>query len=706
MRFHCHLLPRACALVAMATVSLSAVDAPPLMTLTIGDGARLIKRFDASLYAKLWNDRSMEALRQKATEQLANIEKDSGINPLDVIHALRSFNVQFTQLLAPSLNANLAEPSLAAANNSKDKSSGFLQSDLGDYAHRVMELSLTANKTAERMTIPGADEAIRGATSNNSKDVFTLARYSSRLVMGINQEQPPSPYTISTDDADVVFTIDYKSLLNSIAKQETQPDQKAVFSALQGMDKFLGPLHWDMTILAEGVRERISQHNAYPGLMSVDRTVFAHLSAQTYMAYAFGFDSAAYWKELEPVLIDILAAKGTPMTSAQFKTQVEEIISQFNVPLTFTDIKQALTGTIVAAISPGAPFPSVTLAIPRSKAVDALIGVGANLRNFTLPEEGQSEQITIPNVPLPISVIRDQHYWVVSSDPMAVTAWSANDGGWSNSVAVKTVFAQAPDNAVMIGASDTPTVLRAAGGFLPFIPFADPKDKHLATVLLARAAGAASTGYIFGVSSSDQWSLEARGILGLGVMPILAGIALPALSKVRNMANDSAVVASLKSGVFPAQIQFQGGGYVDQNHDNVGEYGFFSELSGGPLDNRANGIRLNLLSATWNAAYPQVHGYTFACWLPDGVGGAVGANDGPRTANAIAGAEQQKGFVVYAWPTEPGPRKAVYALTQNGVIYFKPANEVELSVTGPAWNDLFNHMGWDAAPTWPPYKKK
>jgi hypothetical protein len=39
------------------------------------------------------------------------------------------------------------------------------------------------------------------------------------------------------------------------------------------------------------------------------------------------------------------------------------------------------------------------------------------------------------------------------------------------------------------------------------------------------------------------------------------------------------------------------------------------------------------------------------------------------------------------------------------MIYFKSADEVELSGTGPQWNALFDSKGWDSAPTWTLYKK-
>jgi hypothetical protein len=63
-----------CVLPSLLTLAaVAAADAPPIVSLTIGDGARLITRFEASVYAKLWNDRSMEGMRLKTAEWLGGI---------------------------------------------------------------------------------------------------------------------------------------------------------------------------------------------------------------------------------------------------------------------------------------------------------------------------------------------------------------------------------------------------------------------------------------------------------------------------------------------------------------------------------------------------------------------------------------------------------------------------------------------------------
>jgi prepilin-type N-terminal cleavage/methylation domain-containing protein len=78
----------------------------------------------------------------------------------------------------------------------------------------------------------------------------------------------------------------------------------------------------------------------------------------------------------------------------------------------------------------------------------------------------------------------------------------------------------------------------------------------------------------------------------IAIIAIIAAIAIPNLLESRVTANESAAATSLKSGIFPAQVQFQGGGYQDTDLDNVGEFGHLVDLAG----NRATtGAAVNTL---------------------------------------------------------------------------------------------------------------
>jgi prepilin-type N-terminal cleavage/methylation domain-containing protein len=66
----------------------------------------------------------------------------------------------------------------------------------------------------------------------------------------------------------------------------------------------------------------------------------------------------------------------------------------------------------------------------------------------------------------------------------------------------------------------------------------------------------------------------------IAIIAIIAAIAIPNLLESRVTANESAAATTLKSGIFPAQVQWQGGGYQDADGDNVGEYGTLEYLAG------------------------------------------------------------------------------------------------------------------------------
>lgn len=80
----------------------------------------------------------------------------------------------------------------------------------------------------------------------------------------------------------------------------------------------------------------------------------------------------------------------------------------------------------------------------------------------------------------------------------------------------------------------------------------------------------------------------------IAIIAIIAAIAIPNLMESRVTANEAAASASLKSGVFPAQVQFQAGGYQDIDADNVGEYGTLRALAGLVATSKvaANSIKL------------------------------------------------------------------------------------------------------------------
>ena len=106
----------------------------------------------------------------------------------------------------------------------------------------------------------------------------------------------------------------------------------------------------------------------------------------------------------------------------------------------------------------------------------------------------------------------------------------------------------------------------------------------------------------------------------IAIIAIIAAIAIPNLLESRITANEAAAAATLKSGITPAQISWQAGGYQDADQDNVGEYATLEYLSGqrtGSLG--ATNISLvtgALAAGTQGDTTRTSNGYSFVGGLP------------------------------------------------------------------------------------------
>ena len=107
----------------------------------------------------------------------------------------------------------------------------------------------------------------------------------------------------------------------------------------------------------------------------------------------------------------------------------------------------------------------------------------------------------------------------------------------------------------------------------------------------------------------------------IAIIAIIAAIAIPNLLESRVTANEAAASASLKSGVFPGQVQFQGGGYLDRDADNVGEYGTVGMLTGAAGTPKIASGQIKLVTGPMatggaTAATRSANGYQFVGVAP------------------------------------------------------------------------------------------
>jgi prepilin-type N-terminal cleavage/methylation domain-containing protein len=106
----------------------------------------------------------------------------------------------------------------------------------------------------------------------------------------------------------------------------------------------------------------------------------------------------------------------------------------------------------------------------------------------------------------------------------------------------------------------------------------------------------------------------------LAIIAIIAAIAIPNLLESRINSNEAAAATALKSGIFPAQVEFQGGNFVDNGGptgpgvDGIGDFcAYYPALAGstGAAANNLPTVPLSLLPTTWDIDHPNINGYSY-----------------------------------------------------------------------------------------------
>lgn len=670
----------------------SAADEASMVTFTLPDGARSLQRWEGSLYGKLWQEPRLAELRTRVSNAVAPAERSLGMSLTEALRACRAIDARIGTIIP---GPRVTPPWFAG------------RGDFGPLAITLMRLVREDKNPGTAVTIPGADEAIQAPAEKNGFRP-TLARFGERLVIATGDVAVEAARpAVVPGDADLLMTVDYSAFIDAVRNSPDPETAKKLANIPEQFRSFLGPIRWEVTLVAEGLRERIVQQSEQPGALAADRSLLAHLPANTLLAGVLGFDSAAWWRMVEPMVLSTAKTNGQDLTPDQLHTEVDKGLAGAGLPIGFAELVDSIKGSLLIAVTPGSPFPAVTIAIPRSRAVDELLVFGAKQLMQELPVEGAVANLALPNLPLPISLLADKTHWIATTDALVASGWSAPPAAdhFGTTPAAKLALEKAPADAWLIGASATPAVIRTLAGFIPLIPGGeDPKAKQLITVLVARLAGLASTGYVFGRVGGGRNEFEARGVLGMGVIPLIAAIAIPNLLESRVTSNEAAAAASLKSGVFPAQIQFQIGSYADQDGDGIGEFGFLTELAGGPVVGQKDELVLSLMTADFKAPTPERAGYRYIVYLPDGQGGALTAAPGARPKNVAAAKEQAKHFVAYAWPASSESGRRIFAITEEGIV--RASKPGPAPAEAPPWNALSGGKGWEDPPAWEPHKKR
>ncbi len=484
------------------------------------------------------------------------------------------------------------------------------------------------------------------------------------------------------------------------------------------MAKALPPGSAEWTWIPEGLATRLRLAAASAILIPLDRAALAPVPADALAVQAIGLDGDAWWTANQQWCAELL-------TALKVERPLSEVFAGVGLPADPREVFAALKGTAVMVIRDGATMPPVTLLLPRNPQLDRVIEAGMRALGCPLPEVGSSTPL-LPDPPdmeprerqqlamitgmFGASLGRTATTWILSTDAfLSGDLLAGTSGGWSEGAIGKLALSKVDAQTCSLMATDGQRAFRSMAQYASMFASQLPDRKQSAAlvklgVALARSAG---PGYTVGRRDGAGFMIEGRGpgldLLFPGGNPgsagIIAAIAIPNLLESRVTANEAAAAATLKSGIFPAQVQFQAGAYVDEDSDGRGEYGFLTEFSGGPVPGFNKTLQL-LAPGDWSGVR---NGYHYVVYLPDGAGGG-GDSRSALGQNGIG--DREAYWVAYAWPEKDQGRK-VFAICHTGMIYQQPMAKGPATATKPAWNDLFGggDKSWADQPTWLPYHR-
>jgi len=655
------------AVIACLAAVCTAGEADPL-TLRIADASVLRSHWQASWLQGWWSDPGMAQSRAAWDVRLEAWRSQHGVDLPSLAHVVRG--LQFC-VLGP-----IAGPRRWA--------SWGIQADVGTQAPQLARRLAAAENDAPSITLAGSDQAW-------SVPGGTLARFGGLIAVG----RPPAaiPLVPAAPVADISLTMQVGGLLATL-RAVMRPDERMKAEPLMRLVANLSTIVLNANLSADGIDWTGSVDGDLGWLRPADRKVLARLPANTAIVQAIGVHGPSLWAGWGPSLQAAIASDGA-----------DGPIARGGITAALRDLVEGLDGTIVLAHTPGVPIPGLTLALPRSQRVDAAVLAICQACHCPVPAEDRYHVLVVPDVPIPLHLVRGHGHWVVTTDLSVAAGWADSSGGLDATVLGGMITA-APAGACLVGVIDMSTVLRQLLGpmnqMLAVNQQVTPAERQAALTAVARLAAALPPGVMSGEMSNGRLQMRGHG----GDLTCLTGVGAlimqlwPALTDGDVTANEAMAATILKSEIFPAQVQFQGGCYQDADGDNQGEFGLLSEL-GGRRATKIPAGQLHLLSGPI-AEQAMTESYQFTCWLPDGVGGAIGelAGTDARPAVVAASDAQESRFVAYAWPRSLDDGGKVFALDQSGQVRVVPWDGLV-----PHWNALYGGGGWEDQPVWPVWQR-
>ncbi len=514
-------------LVLGLAVRLMAGD-PPMIQVDLPDIAATMRRMESGLPARIWNDPTMAPWRkeaERAIHYMNSAMEFDGFSPLRMARAAQirvdRFGTTAAQVPDVGGHAWLIHGATVAAmwapigrllkrDGTQIAINGLLTAY--DLPCQPIPVILGRSEDALLALVGGANMPTRTRNPAGADDLVIRLGDLAGLIRGfIELDQAASLRRLRWMNPE-------QQQHGDIAARQ-QHRTRALLARLDELrraatDAF-APITLAVRVMPDGFRERWSQVARGPASgKGADRALIRRLPDSTLMVVAAHVDGGAFWQDYGPALLQVPGMFDQAFvvrTPEQIAAMIDAELAELGVMHGLAHLLGSVRGTIVVALTHDAPSPAVTVAVPRSAALDQALSVLLQRSGYPpLPPAGQARSLTIPGFPLPMAVGGDAGHLLVSSDPAIVDRWiSGTTGTLLDSVAAKRAAAYAPADATLFGFSDTPAVLRVLSGGIPMIGWPELAEPGIQRLVM-RLAEVVATGWVWGGISGGERVLETQ----------------------------------------------------------------------------------------------------------------------------------------------------------------------------------------------------
>ena len=480
-------------LASLTLTGLLAGEAPVIGAWAVHDPATLRQHWEATPYFKIWSLPQLDQARAGLDEIVAKGLTESGVDAWAILRDAASAQGEVA-----------ADPETGGRNRIEVRlptTAEAVWTALGKQG----TIDGNGALTLKEMTVTRSGDTLRFATGEAPRAVAPLAKVA-----------PWADYSSHFD-------------LKAMRVQQGQATYDAVLRILR-----LSKLTMAVGLGSDGIRDQVDLGQAALPVQALDPALLTLVPAKALLVAAVGIDGKALQKTVAEL------AKAIPEMAASIADGDQALVAQ-GLPTT-AELLAGLNGTMLLMVTPGIPFPTVTIALPRSPSSDALVTAVATQLSTDLSTAGDAAvpmplppEISLPIMPM---VRQGTTHWIVSTDTLLPDQMGAGTAGGFD---LKATLAEAGAAPVAgLYTMDLQGVAKLISAYLPLAMQDKRQPPEQKQMLMAMQKGLAAAGPLLPASRTLLLTGARTRIIGhngsMSVIPFAAGMLLPAITLVREQA--------------------------------------------------------------------------------------------------------------------------------------------------------------------------